>query len=394
MKILFLSYYFEPDLSAGSFRNTSLLKELIVQKNEDTVVDVISTFPNRYKSFNADTQQQEELAPNVNIHRVLLPKTQNNFKGQIVAYRTFYKEVKRLSKGKEYDLVYASSGRLFTAFLASVLARKFKCKLYLDIRDIFREGITEVFKSPILKIGLGVGLRPVENYAFKRATHINLVSKGFASYFKKYTNASQSFFTNGIDSIFMNTNMTGTTKSLTSDRKTIVYAGNIGQGQGLDMVIPQAAKKLADYHFIIIGDGGTKPKLVDAIKDEGVSNVELRDPVKRDELIEIYKEADFLFLHLNTYKAFERVLPSKLFEYGAFNKPVIAGVGGYALEFIKEEVINSITFEPTNVDEFVTKLENYEYKEVSREKFVAKYSRETINREMVSSILSVALETK
>ncbi|WP_299677787.1 glycosyltransferase family 4 protein [uncultured Dokdonia sp.] len=394
MKILFLSYYFEPDLSAGSFRNTSLLKELIVQKKEDTSVDVISTFPNRYKSFNADTQQDEELAPNVNIHRVLLPKTQNNFKGQIVAYRKFYGEVKRLTKGKEYDLVYASSGRLFTAFLASVLARKFKCKLYLDIRDIFREGITEIFKSPFLKIGLGVGLRPIENYTFKRATHINLVSKGFGPYFEKYTNASQSFFTNGIDSIFINNKDTSNQKQSTSDKKTIVYAGNIGQGQGLDKVIPKAAKRLPDYKFVIIGDGGTKPLLKEALEIENITNVELRDPVKRDELLTIYNEADFLFLHLNTYKAFERVLPSKLFEYGAFNKPMIAGVGGYALDFIKEEVSNSITFKPTDVDDFVTKLENYTYKEVSRDAFVAKFSRESINREMVSSILNIASGSK
>lgn len=393
MKILFLSYYFEPDLSAGSFRNTSILKELIQQKKVGTSIDVISTFPNRYKSFNVDTQQEEELAPDVNIHRVLLPKTQNNFKGQIVAYKTFYKEVKRLTRGKEYDLIYASSGRLFTAFLASVLARKFKSKLYLDIRDIFREGITEIFKSPILKIGLDIGLRPIEYYTFRRASHINLVSKGFESYFKKYTNASQSFYTNGIDSIFINANGDSNEES-TSNKKTIVYAGNIGQGQGLDKVIPQAAKRLPNYNFIIIGDGGTKTQLVEAVEKEAIANIELRDPVKRDELLTIYKKADFLFLHLNSYKAFERVLPSKLFEYGAFNKPIIAGVGGYALEFVKQEVENSITFEPTNVDDFITKLESYKYKEVSRRYFVAKYSREAINRKMVSSILSVALDTK
>lgn len=393
MKILFLTYYFEPDLSAGSFRNTSLLKELIAQKKEDTTVDVFSTFPNRYKSYSANTQEQEELASGVNLHRVQLPKTQNNFKGQIVAYKTFYKEVKRLTKGKEYDLVYASSGRLFTAFLASVLARKFNSKLYLDIRDIFREGITEIFKSPFLKIGLGVGLRPIEHYTFRRASHINLVSKGFGPYFAKYTNASQSFYTNGIDSIFINSKA-DTTKVSTSDKKTIVYAGNIGQGQGLDKVIPEAAKRLPNYHFIIIGDGGTKNLLTEAVEREALTNVELRDPVKRDELLTIYQKADFLFLHLNSYKAFERVLPSKLFEYGAFNKPVIAGVGGYALEFVNQEVENSITFEPTNVDDFVTKLENYTYKEVSREAFVAKYSREAINREMVSSILSVGSGNK
>lgn len=389
MKILFVSYYFEPDLCAGSFRNTSILKELIAQKKEDVSIDVISTFPNRYNSFDVDTQQEEELAPNVNLHRILLPKTQNNFKGQIIAFKTFYKESKRLTRGKEYDLVYASSSRLFTAFLGSVLARRFKSKLYLDIRDIFREGITEIFKSPFLKVGLNIALRPIEYYTFRRATHINLVSKGFGPYFEKYTNASRSFYTNGIDSIFMNHTISDK-EVFTSDKKTIVYAGNIGEGQGLDKVIPQAAERLPNYHFIIIGDGGTKSKLIEALDSTTLENVELRNPVKRDELLNIYKSADFLFLHLNSYKAFERVLPSKLFEYAAFNKPIIAGVGGYALQFMKQEIKNSILFEPTNVNDFVTKLENYSYKKVSRDEFKDKYNRDAINRDMASSILNIA----
>ena len=51
MKILFLTYYFEPDLCAGSFRNTSLFKELLNQLTDNDFVHVITTQPHRYKSF-------------------------------------------------------------------------------------------------------------------------------------------------------------------------------------------------------------------------------------------------------------------------------------------------------------------------------------------------------
>lgn len=65
--------------------------------------------------------------------------------------------------------------------------------------------------------------------------------------------------------------------------KVITYAGNIGSGQGLEKVIPMAAKKLGDrYFFRIIGDGGIKTLLKDRIKELGVRNVELiRSGVKR-----------------------------------------------------------------------------------------------------------------
>ena len=43
MKILFLTYYFEPDLCAGSFRNTSLFKELLKMciRDRDKVKQVL-----------------------------------------------------------------------------------------------------------------------------------------------------------------------------------------------------------------------------------------------------------------------------------------------------------------------------------------------------------------
>ena len=46
MKILFLSYYYPPDLSAGSFRAEALISGLSKIKNID--IDLLTTFPNRY----------------------------------------------------------------------------------------------------------------------------------------------------------------------------------------------------------------------------------------------------------------------------------------------------------------------------------------------------------
>jgi hypothetical protein len=167
-----------------------------------------------------------------------------------------------------------------------------------------------------------------------------------------------------------------------------VYAGNLGEGQGLHKIIPQAAKELeGKFRFLIIGDGGAKQKLLDEISRLGVKNVELRPPVKRHELIAIYKAADFLFAHLNNYKAFEKVLPSKLFELATFPQPLIAGVGGFAADFVKNNIENAILFEPCNVSQFVDQLLTYDYKRYKREEFTQKFRRDTVNQSMAASIL-------
>ncbi len=56
MKILFLTFYFEPDLCAGSFRNTPLFENYCTSMNENDWIHVITTQPNRYKSFHVEGQ--------------------------------------------------------------------------------------------------------------------------------------------------------------------------------------------------------------------------------------------------------------------------------------------------------------------------------------------------
>ena len=389
MKILFLTYYFEPDLCAGSFRNTSLFKTLSEKLKETDSIDVITTHPNRYDSYKVEADNIEKRGGNITINRIRIPNHNSGLMGQIKSFKVFYTEALKIAKKGNYELVYASSSRLFTAFLGSRLAKKNKAKLYLDIRDIFRESIIDIFKNPIVKVSLDLFLRPIEKYTFKKASHINLVSKGFESYFSKYKQCTYSFYTNGIDDVFLKSRKNIQAENVSI--KTIVYAGNMGEGQGLHIILPKIAKAFPnDFKFILYGDGGAKQKLLLAIKDAGVHNVEVRNPINRNLLIEAYQKADFLFLHLNTYKAFERVLPSKLFEYGAFEKPIIAGVGGYAAEFLKEHMSNTILFDPGDVETFIKKLNAYTYTMGLRKGFVEKFSREKINTAMADSIIKLA----
>ena len=66
-------------------------------------------------------------------------------------------------------------------------------------------------------------------------------------------------------------------------------------------------------------------------------NYEILPPIPQKELIKKYKKQIFYFLHLNNYKAFLKVLPSKIFEYSAtFTNHICAGVSGHSKEFLKK----------------------------------------------------------
>jgi glycosyltransferase involved in cell wall biosynthesis len=170
-----------------------------------------------------------------------------------------------------------------------------------------------------------------------------------------------------------------------------VYAGNVGQGQGLDLIVPELAHRLADRaHFRIIGDGGRRDALAAALTARGVTNVDMVEPVARHALLDEYRRADVLFLHLNDYEAYKKVLPSKIFEYAAMGKPVWAGVAGYAAHFLRTEVPNSAVFRPGSVDEAVRALAELSIRTTPRRAFVETYARSRVSAALASDILALA----
>ena len=169
----------------------------------------------------------------------------------------------------------------------------------------------------------------------------------------------------------------------------VIYAGNIGAGQGLERIIPKLAKKTEDFlEFKIIGDGGNKELLIEVIQNHECKNVQVFNPVPRAELVSIYSEADILFLHLNNFPAFTKVIPSKIFEYAATNKPILAGVAGFTAEFVQSNIKNSEVFEPCNEVAAKSALDRLRFEITDRSHFTKKYNRTKIMHAMAKDFVS------
>jgi glycosyltransferase involved in cell wall biosynthesis len=389
LKILILSFYYEPDLSAGSFRTTALIRAMLNQLSHESHIDVITTLPNRYNSFSREAFEFE-VHPRLTVNRMDLPAHNSGMLDQSKAFIRYAQGVLQLSKGRNYDLVFATSSRLMTAVLGAYVSKRMKSRLYLDIRDIFVDTIKDALPEK-----MGYLVKPIfsslESWAIREAFKINLVSKGFVPYFqKRYPDQNLMLFTNGIDEEFVAAQPKVCTQS-SSKLLSVVYAGNMGVGQGLHSIIPDLARSFAGrLQFKLVGDGGRKQHLVSALAAAGISNVQLYPPVERAELIKIYQDADVLFLHLNDYDAFRKVLPSKIFEYGALGKPIWAGVAGYAAEFVKENLTNSAVFTPCNLDDAVKSFKYLEMMTQPRKDFVEKFARVNIMKKMAADIIATA----
>ena len=388
MRILILSFYFYPDLSAGSFRTTALVDELSQRVGADAEIDVLTTVPNRYQGFDAEASAERKWA-NVRVRRVPLPQHRSGMVDQSRAFVAYAQAVRQELRGKRYDVVFATSSRLMTAVLGTWVAQRRRSPLYLDIRDIFPDTLGDLFAGKPQR-GVVPAFRMLERWAISKADRVNLVSPGFADYFSRIRPEFDfRFFTNGIDEAFIGPDFARRSRS--GDATTILYAGNIGEGQGLERIVPAAASLLGDgYRFRIVGAGGTLPRLQEALVNDSIGNVELVPPVQRDELLREYADADVLFLHLNDHAAFEKVLPSKVFEYGATGKPVLAGVAGYAGAFVRENVRNSAVFSPCDAEGLVGALKTLKLETAPRHEFVERFARTAIIERMAEDILDLA----
>ena len=258
-KIILLSYHFTPDISAGVFRTQSLVEFLL--KSSDYEIHIYTTHPSRFIIKN----ENETFKKNLKVFRTKLPFIKKNNLFQIINFFFYFIFVLFKSKNYKYDLVFATTSKLATGFLGSIISKLKRINFYLDIRDIFSDTIKSLY--PRLNIILRL-IEKLEKFTIKSATHVNLVSEGFLDYFNdKYENKNFTFYPNGIDNNFLDIEINNKI-DLEKKIKEILYVGNIGQGQDLHKIIPNLLTKLNNIKITIIGNGNRKKNLVKKINEK------------------------------------------------------------------------------------------------------------------------------
>jgi glycosyltransferase involved in cell wall biosynthesis len=387
MRILLLSFYYPPDIGPGPLRAKSIVDALLAIGGQEIQIYVLTTLPNRYHSLEV-TAPLEEQVRSVFITRINLPEHKSGMADQARAFVRYADAIQKRVQGGQWDVVVATSSRLMTASLGAWVAKRVGAKLYLDIRDLFTDSIGDVLAKTPLRLLIPVFVA-LERWTFRAAHQINIVSAGFLPHIQKMVpGATPTVYTNGIDPMFVEAKLT---KSIKSERPVVLYAGNMGEGQGLHRILPNIAAMMPNVHFKLIGDGGMRKNLIDGIKKLSLSNVEILNPMTREALMDAYCQADVLFLHLNIFKAFHKVLPSKIFEYAATGKPILAGVEGYAAEFLRDNVLGVEVFAPCDSIAMQASLQRLLSgpRMIDRTEFCSLYLRQNIMVKMAKDILAV-----
>lgn len=332
-KILLFTQYFYPDITAASFRLYELYNYLL---KEGFKIEVVTTHTHRssMKLLIEDSQD---------VHRIIVhfvsPKNKLRY---IYYYLEFVlKSFLFILKNRLYgcDVIFVSSPPIFVAIEALFLSWFFRKRLFLDVRDLWPDTVVDLGKikenSIIYKI-----LKFFERNLYRKASKVFCVSESMKEYISSYKSDVTIVYNGVTNDDFLKFQ----NKPVFANRGSsfnVFYTGNVGMAQTLDFVF-DAANQLqktndTDVIFHIIGEGVKLKDYQEIVEGNNLKNVVFRNSLPREELLEYaYENADILLLPLKEGFAFERTIPSKLFDYLLLKKPVIYHIYGEGRDMLKK----------------------------------------------------------
>lgn len=227
------------------------------------------------------------------------------------------------------DVVIGSSVHLFAVLAAFYLAKKYNAIFIMEVRDLWPQSLVDMRalgnQNPITLI-----LRALERFLYRRAARIITLLPHANDYIVANGGDAKKiiWIPNGVElSRFYSY---GLTEKKNNDF-IVLYMGSHGQANTLDVVIETAyliqKKRFNDIHFILIGKGPEKNRLIKLSRKLNLKNIEFLDPIKKQQVPDFLSTANACIFNLGKIDVFKYGISSnKLFDYMAAAKPIIFSV--------------------------------------------------------------------
>lgn len=331
--ILVISQYFYPE----EFRINDICKEWVKKGYKVTVITGIPNYPegkfyNGYGVFS----KRKEVYEGINVIRLpLIPRGSNSLM-LILNYLSFVISgfFWQLFTQIEADYVFIFEVSPMTQALPGVwYAKKVNVPCYIYVQDLWPENveiITGINNKMIINL-----LGSMVDYIYKRCAKIFTTSESFMEAIKKRNIPANKveFWPQYAEDFYKPLPKTSVKEIPIDDRINIIFTGNIGEAQGLE-ILPRTAQVLKELNeknvrFNIVGDGRYKTELVQEVKKKGLEDMFNFIPKQPAEKIPLLLSVcDIAFLSLTDNSLFEMTIPAKLQSYMACGIPILASALG------------------------------------------------------------------
>lgn len=370
MRLAYLSHYFPPESNAPAARVHELSRALVRAGHEVHVVTGQPSHPRGvvHPGYRA-AEYRRDLFDDIVVHRVPTFPAANRgvlLRGLGYAAMPTAQVALGLVKLPPVDLVLATSPQIFTGLAGLALARLRRVPFVLEVRDLWPESIVSVGALPATHPVIR-GLGRLEHALYRNAAAIVSVTDSFVAHFLAHGVREQNIavIKNGADLDLFDPNTPPAALraqlGIPAHALLVLFCGTIGMAHDVGLLARAAAiaPPALELHVVVVGDGAGRDALATEIAALGVGDrVHLLPAVPRREVPALLAAADLSAIVLRDSPTFAGVLPSKIFEAMAMQRPILLGVRGEAQALV-EAAHAGLAFTPGDPAALVATLRTF-----------------------------------
>lgn len=340
--ILVISQYFYPE----QFRINDICEEWVKRGYKVTVLTGIPNYPQgKFYKGHSFFKKRKEIYKGIEIIRIpIIPRGNSsimlalNYLSFVVSgfFFSFFTRLKP-------DVVFIYEVSPMTQALPGVwLAKRRKIKCLLYVTDLWPENV-EVVAGIKNKWVIG-GIGRMVDYIYERCNLILTSSKSFIKSIESRGVPKEKikFWPQYAEDFYrpVEVSENDIPEIPDDDYFNIIFAGNIGYAQGLD-ILPHVAQIINEaglkVRFNIIGDGRAKEELIILAQGKNVSNnFNFIDRQPAEKIPFFMARGDAALICLSKNKVFEITIPAKLQSCLACKIPIIVSADGEVSDIIIE----------------------------------------------------------
>lgn len=336
--ILVITQYFYPE----PFRINDMCIEWVKRGYKVTVLTGIPNYPQGefYDGYSIKEKRSENWN-GVDIIRIPLIARGHNSLKLFLNYISFVVSgfFWKLRTKLKADYVFTFEVSPMTQALIGVwYTKKHKVPNYLYVQDLWPENVEIVtgITSPFV-------IKPISkmvNYIYKNCTDIFATSPSFVKEIQKRMENKDKvhYLPQYAEEFYKPVARQVVPEIPQNDKFKIVFTGNIGQAQGLD-ILPKTAQLLKgkNIEFVIVGDGRYREEFEKEITQREVADMFVLVERQPAEYIpQLLAACDAAFISFQNAELWKMTIPAKLQSYMACGMPIIASAFGETERIIKE----------------------------------------------------------
>ena len=332
--ILVISQYFYPE----QFRINDICSEWVRRGHKVTVLTGIPNYPQGkfYRGYGW-FRKRRETRDGVDIIRIPIVSRGKSAVRLVLNYYSFvisgwfWKTFTKLRP----DLIFTFEVSPMTqALIGTWFSKRRKIPAYLYVQDLWPENLEVV--GGIHNRFVLRHYRKMTDRIYARYTKIFATSPSFVEAVRGRVEDKDKvvYWPQYAEEIYKPVGNPNPPDIPSDGRFKIIFTGNIGYAQGLD-VLPKAAERVDGVLFVVVGDGRYKEQFVK--ETEKVKEKFLfidRQPASR--IPELLCSCDVAFLSFMDNPLFSATIPAKLQSYMACGMPILASATGETERIVNE----------------------------------------------------------